>query len=241
MSEWSDAQRRMVALGYYSGRIDNDPGEGTLAGVLKLLDLVEKAQGIVPAPVIPVAPAVAGNYPLPKGFDSKYAWLGKIGTLPRILQEFIDIYGVVETPGSGNNPTIMAWAKETGLEKTYTADSIAWCGLAMAVVTKRAGYTVPAGPLWALNWLNFGVKAEVPSLGDVLCFVRDGGGHVGLYVGEDSGYYHVLGGNTSDKVTIARLAKSRLKGARRPAYKNPLASWKPYQVTTGGAVSTNEA
>jgi uncharacterized protein (TIGR02594 family) len=244
MSEWSDAQRRMVALGYYSGRIDNDPGgadSGTLKGTLKLLDLVEKAQGIVPAPVIPVAPAIAGNYPLPASFDPNYRWIGKIGTLPRILQEFIDIYGVKETIGTANNPEIMGWAKETGLEKTYTADSIAWCGLGMAVVAKRAGYTVPAGPLWALNWLNFGVKADVPSLGDVLCFVRDGGGHVGEYVGEDESYYHVLGANTSDMVKIARIAKSRLKGARRPAYKNPLPTWKPYHVTTGGAVSTNEA
>lgn len=241
MAEWSDAQRRMSALGLYGGRIDNDPGAGTLTGVLALLDFMEKAKNIAPAPAIEIAPITTGNFPLPKGFDPAHAWLGKIGTLPRILQEFINIYGVTETPGTSSNQTIMAWARETGLEKTYVADSIAWCGLAMAVVTKRAGYTVPAGPLWALNWLNFGVKADRPSLGDVLCFVRDGGGHVGLYVGEDSGYYHVLGGNTSDKVTIARLAKSRLKGARRPAYKNPLVTWKPYQVTAGGAVSTNEA
>lgn len=241
MTEWADAQRRMVALGFYTGRIDNDPGDGTLAGVLKLLEIVEKAMGVKPPPELVPTPIVAGNYPLPKGFDMRYAWLGGVGTLPRILQEFIALYGTTETPGVKNNPTIMAWAKEAGLEKTYTADSIAWCGLAMAVVAKRAGYTPPAGPLWALNWLNFGVKADKPSLGDVLCFKRDGGGHVGLYVGEDSSYYHVLGGNTTDKVTVARLAKTRLKGARRPAYKNPLATWKPYLVTTGGAISTNEA
>ena len=232
-------QRRLTALGLYSGRADGVYGPGTDAGFDAVLSLVEKARGIVPAPPVEVK-AIPG-FVLPKGFDKDYAWIGNVGTLPRILQEMLAIYGVTETPGTGNNPTIMAWAKETGLEKVYTADSIAWCGLAMAVACKRAGYDVPAGPLWALNWLNFGVKADVPSLGDVLCFVRDGGGHVGEYVGEDADYFHVLGGNTSDKVTIARLAKSRLKGARRPAYKNPLPAWKPYRVAASGAISHNEA
>ena len=32
-------------------------------------------------------------------------------------------------------------------------------------------------------------------LGDILTFKRNGGGHVGLYVGEDKDCYHVLGGN----------------------------------------------
>lgn len=236
-----DIQRRLAALGLYQGPIDGDWGDGTESGVDHVLAAYEATKGVVAPSKIEVVAKATGNYPLPKGFDPDYAWIGRVGTLPRILSEMIDIYGVVETPGAGNNSTIMAWAKETGLEKTYTADSIAWCGLATAIAVKRAGYDPVAGPLWALNWLNFGVKSAVPSLGDILCFVRDGGGHVGLYVGEDAGYYHVLGGNTSDKVMIARLAKSRLKGARRPAYKNPLPAWKPYHLTTGGAISTNEA
>jgi uncharacterized protein (TIGR02594 family) len=238
---WSDAQRRMVALGYYSGRIDGDPGDGTLTGVEKLLDIVEKAVGVKPAPKMEVLPAISGNFPLPASFDPDYKWIGKIGTLPRLMQEAISLYGTKEKIGTGDNPTIMAWAKETGLEKVYTADSIAWCGLFAAIVVKRAGYDAVAGPLWALNWLKFGVAAAKPSFGDILCFVRDGGGHVGFYVGEDATYYHVYGGNTKDNVTIARIAKDRLKGARRPAYKNPLPAWKPYQLTSGGVISTNEA
>lgn len=240
----SDVQRRLSALGYYSGRIDGVYGPGTDAGLDTVLKLVEQARGVVPA-----APKEVVGVPttLPANFDPDYRWIGTIGVLPRILTEAVKLYGITETPGAANNPTILAWAKETGLEKTYTADSIAWCGLFMAVVVKRAGYDPVAGPLWALNWLNFGVKADKPSLGDILCFERFDsagksiGGHVGLYVGEDSGYYHVLGGNTSDKVTIARLAKNRLRGARRPAYKNPMLWWKPYQLTTGGTISSNEA
>lgn len=39
------------------------------------------------------------------------------------------------------------------------------------------------------------------------------GGDVALYVGEDAGAYHCLGGNQSDKVCITRIAKSRLSCA----------------------------
>ena len=243
----TDNQRRLTALGYYNGRADGIYGVGTDAAIAKVIEIAERVIGVVPAKTPEVVAKVPGNYPLPKGFDSNYLWLGNTGTLPRLLQEMIDVYGVQEVPGAGNNPVILGWARETGLEKTYTADSIAWCGLVMAVVCKRAGYDVPAGPLWALNWLNFGVKADVPSLGDILCFERfDGsgkriGGHVGEYIGEDSEYYHVLGGNTDDRVMIARLLKTRLRAARRPAYKNPLPSWKPYQVAANGLISRNEA
>lgn len=244
---WSEAQRRMVALGYYGGRIDGDPGgddSNTLAGVEKLLDLVEKATGVAPPKPIEVQPAVSGNFPLPKGFDPDYKWLGTIGTLPRILQEFILMYGISETPGAKNSPIIMGWAKEIGgeVEKVYTADSIPFCGLGMAVAVKRAGYHPVAQPLWARNWDKFGVSSVAPSLGDILTFQREGGGHVGVYVGEDSTHYHVLGTNQSDSTNIMRIAKGRMKAHRRPAYKNALPSWKPYKVSSAGAAaSTNEA
>jgi hypothetical protein len=53
-----------------------------------------------------------------------------------------------------------------------------------------------------------GVRRQAPAaaLGDVLAFVRNGGGHVGLYVDEDASAYHVLGGNQSDRVSITRVA-----------------------------------
>lgn len=238
---WADQQRRMVALGLYNGRIDSIPGEGTEEAVSKALTLIERAQGVKAPQPVDLVTVVSGNFPLPSGFDPDYAWLGKIGTLPKLLQFAIPLFGTQERAGVLNNPVVMGWAKETGLEKTYVADSIAWCGLFAAVVTKRAGYDPVAGPLWALNWLNFGVRGQEPSLGDILCFVREGGGHVGFYVGEDEGHYHVLGGNQSDGVNVMRLSKGRLRGARRPAYKSPLPTWKPYQVSANGRVSVNEA
>ena len=51
----------------------------------------------------------------------------------------------------------------------------------------------------------------------VLVFERGSGGHVGFAIGQDDTHFFVLGGNQSDAVTIARIAKSRLLGARWPA------------------------
>lgn len=175
----------------------------------------------------------------PKGYE----WLGTIGTLPKLVTEALKLHGTVETPGAKDSPTIMAWAKETGLDRQgYNADSVPWCGLFMAVVAKRAGYDYPAHPLWALNWGAFGVKGMQPCLGDVLTFVRPSGGHVGIYVGEDATAYHVLGGNQSDKVSIARVEKIRMKAVRSPAFKvgRPVSS-RPYILAAKGGLSRNEA
>lgn len=82
---------------------------------------------------------------------SAYAWLAKEPG-PRVLLEALALFGTRETPGAASNPAILAWAKETGLARDYTNDGIAWCGLFVAVVTKRAGFEPIAAPLWARNW-----------------------------------------------------------------------------------------
>ena len=169
-----------------------------------------------------------------------YRWLAVAGTLPRMLREGLALYGVCERAGAGDNPVILDWAREAGVTG-YRADAVPWCGLYLAVVAMRAGWAVPAAPLWALNWGRFGVAADRPMLGDVLTFVRPGGGHVALYVGEDDAAYHVLGGNQGDQVGFARIARGRLRAARRPAYR-----WRPATVAVrrlaaGGGMSVDEA
>lgn len=176
-------------------------------------------------------------------YPKNYEWLGRVGTLPVMVTEALKEYGTVETPGTKNNAKIMAWAKEAGLTKTYTADSVPWCGLFMALVCKRAKKAYPTNnPLWALNWAKFGKEAGQPGLGDVLVFVRTGGGHVGIYIGEDKSYYHVLGGNQSDAVTITRIAKNRLYAARRAPFLRFLpASARPYFLgNTGAPITVDE-
>jgi uncharacterized protein (TIGR02594 family) len=167
----------------------------------------------------------------PKGYE----WLGRIGPLPKMVTIALAEVGTVEKAGPGNNPKIMGWADEVGQKAIgykYTGDSVPWCGLFMAVVAKRAGYELPYGPLYALNWSKFGIEGGQPDLGDVIAFMRPGGGHVGLYIGEDKTHYHILGGNQSDSVSIARVAKANMRAVRQPKYKiaKP-ASSRPYVLS----------
>jgi uncharacterized protein (TIGR02594 family) len=169
-----------------------------------------------------------------------YSYLNTIKDLPPIVSQALKLYGTLETKGNGNNPVILKWAKDLGI-RDYNMDSIPWCGLFAATVVSRAGLDPVASPLWARNWAKFGTKAAVPSLGDILVFVRPGGGHVGIYVGESATTYHVLAGNQGDKVCIEEIVKARCVAVRRPPYETTIASIKPYQTDSSGHTSTNEA
>jgi uncharacterized protein (TIGR02594 family) len=171
----------------------------------------------------------------------QYLWLLKEGA-PKMIVQALSLYGTIEGPGNKNNPLILSWAKELGVDDYYTEDEIPWCGLFMGVVAKRAGKQLPHELLRALSWAQFGTASDKPMLGDVLVFKREGGGHVTLYVGEDDTAFHCLGGNQSDSVCITRIAKARLFACRRPVY----ASGQPANVrsiylTASGIISTNEA
>ena len=161
---------------------------------------------------------------------------------PKVIAEAVRYLGINEIKGKLNNATIMSWAKDVGVDKIYTSDEIAWCGLFVAKVVLKAGFEVVKDPLWALNWSNFGTKQSVAMLGDVLVFKRDGGGHVGFYIAEDKNYFHVLGGNQSNSVSITRIAKNRCVAIRRCNWKvSQPKEVKQYFVEASGKISTNEA
>lgn len=170
-----------------------------------------------------------------------YRWLDEVRPLPRMVAEARRLYGTIETPGPADNPVILDLAREAGLSKAYSSDGVPWCGLFMALVARRAGKAAPAKPLSARSWSRFGVAAPEAALGDVLVFSRaKGGGHVGLYVGEDEAAFHVLGGNQSDAVSITRIARTRCIAIRRPIYRVQPASVAPVQLAATGAMSVNE-
>ena len=161
---------------------------------------------------------------------------------PKILVEAVKLINTREVVGKVHNPVIMAWAKDLSLQKIYTADEIPWCGLFIAYACHKAGVDVIDKPLWALSWAKWGTEVKEPMLGDILTFKRDGGGHVGIYVGEDQDCYHVLGGNQGNAVSVTRILKSRLYKARRTAWKiaQP-ANVRKVVLTAKGAISQNEA
>lgn len=174
----------------------------------------------------------------------KYTWLLREPG-PRILCEALKTHGTKEVPGKSDNPEILRWARVAGVGTIYQHDSIAWCGLAVAYWAVMAGYKPPSNPLWARNWATFGTDASKggPALGDILVFARGSGGHVGLYVGETADHYAVLGGNQSDQVNIALVAKSRLLAARRCDWKiaQPPNVRRIRLSAAGTPVSTSEA
>lgn len=166
-----------------------------------------------------------------------YEWLNA-EPAPHMLLEALKLYGTLEKAGSADNPDILAWAKELGL-KDYTHDSIPWCGLFIGIVAHRAGRPLAASPLWARSWSDWGTKSPKAALGDVLVFVRNGGGHVALYVGEDSDYYHCLGGNQGDAVSIVRISKERCIAVRRFYSVGVPANVRSVKLAASGTPSTN--
>lgn len=142
---------------------------------------------------------------------------------PVWLQQARLLLGTQECAGEANNTTILDWARQEGgwIERFYTADSIPWCGLFVSHCLLNAGIGGPKNPLSALAWADWGEAMPFADreAGCVLVFTRQGGGHVGFYVGEDAdgSALHVLGGNQSDAVTITRIATNRLHALRWPA------------------------
>ena len=169
---------------------------------------------------------------------------------PKMLVHGLDHYGVQEYPGGADNPIILAWARELD-RPPYTwigdmfakgGDAVPWCGVFVGMVAKRAGKPLPNNPISALAWADWGHGVlDRPMLGDVLTFTRNGGGHVGIYVGEDDTAYHVLGGNQSNSVNITRIAKSRFYKARRFYAVGRPANVRAIRLGADGPLSENEA
>lgn len=142
-------------------------------------------------------------------------------TEPLWLQAARRSLGLREVPGPGNAPGIMAMARRVGVRWmgiTYNADSVPWCGLAMADWMLAAGIDPPRIAVRAMSWATWGANLRTTHLapGAVLVFGRTGGAHVAQYLGEDGRYYYVLGANQSDAVTIMRIDRDRLVAARWP-------------------------
>ena len=69
---------------------------------------------------------------------------------------------------------------------------------------------------------------------------HSGLGHVGFYFAEDEASYHILGGNQSNMVNVARLRKDRLLAARWPVTALAPEATVVRVDTAGGALSTDE-
>ena len=161
--------------------------------------------------------------------------------MPPWMKIAYSLNGTKEFAGKSNNPVIIQWAKKIGgwIASFYKEDSIPWCGLYVGHCMNEAGFPVKQDALSALSRANFGRSCE-PSVGAIMVFKRSGGGHVGFYVGEDKDAYHILGGNQSDMVNVARVAKDRFVDARWPST-FPLPKTGRVWLTAKTSLSRNEA
>lgn len=154
--------------------------------------------------------------------------------------------GVREVPGVANSATIMGWAKRLGskvLGMTYNADSVPWCGLAVAHWIAARGFTPPPIAIRAMAWATWGRDLGLTKLyqGSIVVFKRPGGGHVGLCSGYTSTHIRVLGGNQSDAVTHTWINRDRLVAQRWPETSKQVPQEALRFLRRDGAVSTNEA
>jgi uncharacterized protein (TIGR02594 family) len=127
--------------------------------------------------------------------------------------------GLREARGRATNAEIAKWLKE--LDASWSDDETPWCGafVGHCIAATLPDEPLPANPFGARNWGKFGVRCD-PQVGAVMVFWRksrqSGLGHVGFYAGEDGANFHVLGGNQSNSVSVAKVSKERFVGARWP-------------------------
>lgn len=235
VESWKAIQRQLKALGFDPGPIDGLRGRRTNRAIVAF----KRARGLRPRPFYgPITHAAL----FPDGADAPPN-PAPVTDMPWHERAQRDL-GLREGPGSRNNMGLVSRIRDA--VGWYPGDHIPWCGGIMAawIAETLPDEPLPNNPLGARNWLQFGIPCD-PRLGAVLVFWRGSRkgwkGHVGLYAGEDGSAYRVLGGNQSDAVTIARISKSRLLGARWPATADvPEGAGRRF-VQGGGELSTNEA
>lgn len=152
--------------------------------------------------------------------------------------------GLQEIPGPHSNPLILHWAREIHAPAWYEDDDQAWCTvflnrifLACQLPLSGTGFAL----LRAKSFETWGRSLTFPTLGAVLTFSRPEGAHVGLYLGERSDAYRVLGGNQSNAVSEAWILKSRATAIRWPNGVVATPSVPLFLKADGSPLSSNEA
>lgn len=117
---------------------------------------------------------------------------------------------------------LSAWLKSGG---KYLGDPAAlpWCGdfaetcIEIALPDEPMPGALGANPFFAQNWAAFGVPTA-PTRGAAVAFKWSASsGHVGFLMGQHGANYVVLGGNQSNRVSIAEFPKASAIATRWPS------------------------
>lgn len=128
--------------------------------------------------------------------------------------------GTKELNGPADNPKIMEMYRTVGHD-WVEHDEVAWCAAFVGHCLEKSGLA-STRKLTARSYLTWGEKVANPEQaqeGDIVVFTRGASaaqGHVAFFLKVSGSQIEVLGGNQSDGVTVARYARSRLLGIRRP-------------------------
>lgn len=157
------------------------------------------------------------NSSLKRAFNSLVISREEKDVLPLYAKIAKSYDGVKEVDGKKSNPIILEWIRNW-LGWGDDDSTIAWCAIFMNQVMKEAGIE-GTGKANAKSFLSWGTPVDHPRKGDVVIFDRGTQawqGHVGIYMGEaGNNKIWCLGGNQSNRVSVAKYSKSKLRGYRR--------------------------
>jgi uncharacterized protein (TIGR02594 family) len=118
--------------------------------------------------------------------------------------------GVSEVPGAGANPQILNYFMATSFRPSR-GDEDPWCSGLACWCMEQGGYRSPRDAR-AISWRSWGRETE-PRLGAVVVFPH----HVGFFMGRrDDGRIDLLGGNQSNRVSIAPYGIEEILAYRWP-------------------------
>ena len=144
--------------------------------------------------------------------------------------------GVQEHIGIAHNPRILEYHQATSLKAS--SDEIPWCASFVNWCLREAGFngTHSASARSFLDW-GKDVLLEEAKQGDIVVFSRGSNptfGHVGFYAGRTQTTINVLGGNQSNRVSLAAYPISKLLSLRRAIVpiSIPQISMNPINTTT---------
>lgn len=229
-----DIQRRLKALGFNPGALDDAWGPATR----KAVEAFQRSAGLAVDGVVGPQTVKALN---------AHATLAKPSvTRPPILKVGEPIWVLEGRRKMGlheklNSAALKRWLKSDGATVGDPA-VVPWCGDFVETCIRLAlpDEKVPTNPYFARNWLTFGVKCPEPVVGAIAVFERGPkNGHVGFVVGQDATGLSILGGNQGNSISVSNVAKKRLLGCRWPVTAGRIVV-APMAAATG-VVSTDEA
>ncbi len=138
-----------------------------------------------------------------------------------LLKTAFNELGIEEHPEEQQNPEILKYANETGIQG-ITTDEVPWCSTFVNWVAWKCGLQHSGQPN-ARSWLNVGQQVFSPEPGDVVVFWREHPqswkGHVGFFLGisPDGSRIYCLGGNQGNRVSVSAYRKETALSYQRLA------------------------